>query len=310
MSAEYPSRPKFWAAKFMRLMQKCCAANEIGVEACWLLTIIAQVEDSKRYSGPVTFWTGQILAVTGFQSYGRLRRARTRAIEAGWLHYDQGTKTSAASYWVTVPDHYRDVFDDAPIDEMDIHIGHENDNSNQMNVQNGQENDKSSADETQMKRNSNADETQIKRQHSIPTPNPIPNPNTSCVSGETTEAAADVEPPKPRAEYPQHFQRIWEIYPGERKREKRKALEKYRLSLRRMVSDRGLTDAEAQAAMLAAVKEYASSWLGQNYPAMPATWFHNDRWADDPQAWTERDKQNGQPVTTGPKTEFVDEFDF
>ena len=116
---EYPTRSSFFANSLIRLLQKSCAANDIGIESCWLITCIALVEDAKRYTGPVSFWTGQLLPITGFNSWGRLDRARARAVNAGWLVYEPGTKHTAARYWTQVPDAVRNVFDDRPIDEVD-----------------------------------------------------------------------------------------------------------------------------------------------------------------------------------------------
>jgi hypothetical protein len=71
-------------------MSKCCAAQEIGPEACWLVTVIAHQGDAIRYARPVTFFNGQLMPIYGFDSEGRLIRARARAVEGGWLHYDPG----------------------------------------------------------------------------------------------------------------------------------------------------------------------------------------------------------------------------
>lgn len=157
--SHYPKRPKFWANRVMRLLHKSCAANDIGVEACWLISVIVQVEDSKRYTGAVTFWTGQLLPMAGFNSWDRLDRARKKAVESGWLHYRKGTKTRAAEYWATVPDEVLTAYDDSPVDEIDP----QNTDSSEIDPQNA---------------DANADPSLIhpgsKHGYSIPIPNPIP----------------------------------------------------------------------------------------------------------------------------------------
>ncbi len=134
---EYPRDRKgqrqIWANKLIRLLQKSCAANEIGIEACWLVTCVALVEDAKHYSGAVRFWTGQLLPITGFQSWGRLDRARERAVTAGWLFYRPGTNRESGVYWSLIPEAVLSSFNDSPVDEVNHHFG----DSAVVNHQNG-----------------------------------------------------------------------------------------------------------------------------------------------------------------------------
>ncbi len=113
----YPKRPRFFAHSFCRMLARTCAANEIGPGAFTLLVNIAMLEDSKRYSSAVTFYNEQLMPICGFGGRDRLVTARNRAIDAGWLHYEPGTKSTAGKYWVIVPDAYSDLpdtgFDDS-----------------------------------------------------------------------------------------------------------------------------------------------------------------------------------------------------
>lgn len=156
---EYPKRPPFFANRLIRLLQKSCAANEIGIESCWLVTCIALIEDAKRYSGPVSFWTGQLLPISGFNSWGRLDRSRQRAVNAGWLHYVPGTNRQAATYWTNIPPQIEAAFDDAPVDEGN----HQNVERQKVNHQNRAQNGERTVIEIGSKRGS-----------SIPTPMPFP----------------------------------------------------------------------------------------------------------------------------------------
>ena len=117
----YPKRPRFFAHRFCRILLKMCAANEIGPEACWLLTIIAHTEDAKGYRDAVSFFNGQLMPLVGFKSEDTLDRCRKRAIAAGWLTYIPGTKSVAGKYWVTIPERFEDL-DDAPSDESEQDI--------------------------------------------------------------------------------------------------------------------------------------------------------------------------------------------
>lgn len=115
-NGRYPKREAYFSHRFCRLLAKTTAAQSIGAEACWMLTIIAQTEDAKRYSAPVLFWNEQLMAVCGFGGRGRLVRARGKAIEAGWLHYEPGSKSKAGKYWVEIPPQFANLPDSA-IDE-------------------------------------------------------------------------------------------------------------------------------------------------------------------------------------------------
>ena len=113
---DYPRRDSHFAHRLTRLLTKSCAAQEIGPESCWLLTVVAHQEDAKRYSGPVTFYNSQLMPLCGFSSEGRLIRARDRAVSAGWLHYEAGGKRRPGRYWCSVPRQYAGLSDGA-VDE-------------------------------------------------------------------------------------------------------------------------------------------------------------------------------------------------
>lgn len=120
---EYPNRKRFFANRFVRLLTKTAAAMQIGPESCWLLCIISQLEDSKRYTGPVLFWNEQLMTLCGFGSRKRLVTARNRAVEAGWLHYERGHKSKAPRYWVLIPPQFEKL-PDGPCDETPDEYGH------------------------------------------------------------------------------------------------------------------------------------------------------------------------------------------
>lgn len=99
---DYPPRPKFFAHRFTRLLGKTCAGAEIGPDTCWLLTYIAHTEDAAGYARPVTFFNEDLATRLGM-SVTAMRRARERAIKAGWLTYIPGAKRRAPAYFVVVP---------------------------------------------------------------------------------------------------------------------------------------------------------------------------------------------------------------
>lgn len=120
---DYPKRGSHFAHKVCRLMAKVCAAQEIGTDAMLLVWTVLHVEDNKRYTGPVTFYNDQLMAILGFAKWDRLDRARKAAIEAGWLHYENGGNRKAGHYWGTVPAEFGKL-DDTPFDETEYKTSH------------------------------------------------------------------------------------------------------------------------------------------------------------------------------------------
>jgi hypothetical protein len=111
MKAEYPKREPFFAHKAMRLMMRTCLINEIGHGAFSLLVVIGQTEDSARYRRPITWYDEQLVPVAGFSDRQTLARARDKAVKSGWLHYEHGKKGVPGKYWITIPQHARDIED-------------------------------------------------------------------------------------------------------------------------------------------------------------------------------------------------------
>jgi len=111
MAGDYPTRDQFFAHKFVRLLQKSCAALDLGQGTCLLLCFVAHTEDAARYSGPVRFWNEQLMTTMGWKSPKQLNDARKRAVDAGWLVYHREGHREVGRYWVTIPEEYSDVPD-------------------------------------------------------------------------------------------------------------------------------------------------------------------------------------------------------
>jgi len=110
----YPTRKPFFASRFVRLTVKCGLALELGSDACMLLHAVASVEDELRYSCPVRYPAESLATHAGIKSKKTFLAVRKRLVEAGWLVYIPGTRLTAASYWVSVPESHRDLLG-API---------------------------------------------------------------------------------------------------------------------------------------------------------------------------------------------------
>lgn len=183
---EYPRRPPFFAAKFVRAMIKTCVANEHGQGVFTLLACIAHTEDASHYRRPVTFYEGQLMPVIGIMSRTTFYRVRQRAIDSGWLVCVPGGRGMPPSYFVQIPEHATGL-DDAPSDEGDEWAGWEGWEESQSTPNHVQKLDTTADEsrlspepvpkigrETGLKRDSSGTETGLKRGAFIPVP--IPNP--------------------------------------------------------------------------------------------------------------------------------------
>ena len=118
----YPKREPFFAHKFVRLLTKSCAAQDIGLNAFALLCVIAHQEDSARYSGPVRFWNEQLMNVLGFKSPKQLNDCRAKAIQFGWLQYERSGNREVGRYAVAIPEGFEGL-DDSPIEPIHSESG-------------------------------------------------------------------------------------------------------------------------------------------------------------------------------------------
>lgn len=116
--AGYPKRSPFFFHRFVRWLIKTCAAMSIGADGCFLCTIVAATEDSKRYRSAVQFYNAQ-LAMLGGWSIDTLDRVRRRCIDEGFLHYERGGNRTPGLYWVLVDDSLADAPELGPIGELE-----------------------------------------------------------------------------------------------------------------------------------------------------------------------------------------------
>jgi hypothetical protein len=176
----YPRRPSHFAHRFVRLLTKTALATELGPEVCWLLTVIAHTEDARHYTGPVNFWNEQLTPLCGFASVGRLIRARGKAVDAGWLGYQAGSKGKAGRYWVTIPPDVGEMPDGASDDSEGIPPVFPSKIERQ----------------TEGIRRANGGQTEGKQQTSYPIPNPNPPPPPSpngAEAGKSNQARGEGE---------------------------------------------------------------------------------------------------------------------
>lgn len=98
----YPTRPPFFAMKYLAYILRAGLAMDFGPRAVLLLTIIAITEDKIRYRKAVRFWNDNLTAFLGCRE-DKLSEIRKQLSLAGWLHYVPGRKGVPGQYWVTAP---------------------------------------------------------------------------------------------------------------------------------------------------------------------------------------------------------------
>jgi hypothetical protein len=105
----YPKRVPFFAQKFIRLMTKTAAAQELGPSACWMLSVIACQEDAKRYIEPANYYYDQLMPLCGFSSRKQLRATIEKAVSLGWLNYVPGAKGKPGRFFVSIPERFQEI---------------------------------------------------------------------------------------------------------------------------------------------------------------------------------------------------------
>ena len=293
---EYPKRPPFFAHRLVRKMTKACAAQEIGPEACWLVSVIAHLEDAIGYRRPITYYNEQLIPIMGFGGKGAFVNARRKAVEAGFLHYEQGKKRQPAIYWTSEPAGYERISDGAcdegadrdfrPVSEPKAEDAVRFQDGNQTNAVRFQDGKPTETPPPSPQYNQ---DTQIQTLPHFEGADP--GGSVSDLDGKDKPDPTKIKQKKPRRTYPAEFSAFWEAYP--RKTDKLEADRKYPIALRRIMTDRGIDETAAHQVLLAGAQRYATvaAGLESRYTKHAATWLHHGCWDDQPPA-----SSNGKPA--------------
>lgn len=270
--SDYPRRDKYFANRFCRLLTKSAVAQEIGPTACWLLTVVAHQEDSKRYIGPVTYYNEQLMPLVGAAGNDSFALARSKAVGSGWLHYEKGAKGVPGKYWVTIPPQY-EILSDAPCDESDSLLN--------------QERKRDSFPNQERKPGRNRKETRKE--------NPsLPNLSLSLSLEESSpDGDGDSRNTKSKNTYSTEFEEFWTVYPI--KPAKFEASKAYAKAVKLVGHD----------ALMAAVRIFAPygatlfDKAGRSTCPHAATWLNGRRW-EESSTWNVQGT-NGRNQPTPPK---------
>jgi hypothetical protein len=270
----YPKRPSHFAHRFVRLMMKAVAAQEVGPEGFCLLAAIAMTEDAKRYRGPVIFFNHHLMTVCGFKTEKILFRVRSRCVKAGWLVWNRGRKNAAATYWVAIPEQC-DAIEDGPVDEVTT------ERKEQTGVIADLRGDESVSN-WEVIGNQSVSNREVIGQTFIPNPfplSPFPDPKESAAHAATTSQKA--------AKYTAEFEEAWQAFkPSHRGgTEKPEAFTEWKKAIRVVGGRDGIN--EPHLWLMSRMQAYARSAVGQSQysPAM-CRWLKNGRYDDEPAKWS------------------------
>jgi hypothetical protein len=271
----YPTgRPKYFACDFVRLLAFEDVANELGgPQAVWLLTVVVMVEDQLRYSRSVTFSNEQLVRMAGFGSVSSLDRARKKCVDAGWLRYKPGgRRMGPGTYWVTVPESYREHLKTPLQTECLVRTGDEQTGSKPGGC--SAEADSCSSPVTSKPgANREQSDEQTGTLLTVPVSDPEPVIHTPPAdAGESVKAPAQkTKPKKPKpGDDDLQFVQFYTAYPLH---EARSAALK---AWQKISPDAGLF-----ATIMTGLARYKASKPDWKNWAHPATWLNQRRWTDE-----------------------------
>jgi hypothetical protein len=259
---------------------------EIGTDGFCLLSIIVHTEDAAHYRSPVTYWNDQLLPITGLGTWGRLDRARKKAVRAGWLHYEPGGKGKVGKYWVTIPSQYEGLPDGSVAEDNPVILATSEGESGEDNQLSSPLVEKEPGDNRGTTGGQPGDNRGTSAEHPKPTPSPIPDP-VPKKSARLIDADVDVHP----------FDAFWVV--AHHKVGKKVAMAKFQMAVREIRADkrRDLDGQSPEEFLIERMRTFAASPNAHptdRTPIHPATWLHQGRYDDDPATWQE--DGNSQPV--------------
>ena len=100
--SEYPSAERQscgYAIRYIRWLLDSGRVNHIGPDSFTLLVAVVTTEDQLHYQRAPDFWREQLLSRCGMKSVHALISARQRAVDAGLLFHQPGSKSVPGVYF-------------------------------------------------------------------------------------------------------------------------------------------------------------------------------------------------------------------
>jgi hypothetical protein len=269
----YPERPRVFIAQFVRRMTKEIVAARLGSDVFVLLATVVGQEDACGYRRAVYFYNSQLMGICGW-SEERLARVRTKAAEAGWLHYRPGRRGVMGTYWVLVPP-LAEAIDDGPTSEV---IDEENPTSpaSQDPVSPAVVPHETRGERANTPQGGGGNRGQSRGTTAGPSSLSLSLSQEPAAQAGSDATAKTKRRSKPKADPEAHplFARFWRDYP--KKVGRRDAAK----ALARINPDEALLGR-----MLAAIEQQCRTpqWLkdGGQYIPHASTWLNNQRWEDE-----------------------------
>ncbi len=137
------------------------------------------------------------MPITGLRSETRLDRTRKKCVEAGWLGYSAGTKSTPGKYWTLIPEH-AEQFSDTPVDDERQGVDSIHDDGSPQRFP--PDSPHKSLGNPQRIRKASGENPESKHRTSIPNPVPSPCPREReerlpAKAGRSPPPLADSSPP-------------------------------------------------------------------------------------------------------------------
>ena len=93
-----------FAIRYLKWLSDSGSTLDIGPEAVSVLVAVVLMEDQFHYRRAVNFYNEQLVSRAGFRNVKTMDVARSKAVNAGLLHYIPSAKRQPGTYWVMMND--------------------------------------------------------------------------------------------------------------------------------------------------------------------------------------------------------------
>lgn len=259
----------------------------IGSKGFSLVAAVADKQDLLRCQGkPVVFYSQELMAAIGTNNPVTFRRARDKAVAAGWLVFIPGSTRCPGQYLAKIPDGLS-----VPDYAADYVTHSDTYSDNYLN--------------TYSDTKGNLIDTSIgicsqSLTLTLPIPNKIHPEITSgsaiCETAKIGEVAKDEKKPRRHRkpiEYSPEFLSWWNVYPRqEAKGDAQKSFEK---AIREISAQRKVDRSEAIEWLLLVTASYAKTPAGMagKFTPHPSTWLNQKRYDDNTAEWSKTSTSAG-----------------
>lgn len=103
---DYPTDRKRsgYLARYLKAIFASNAVGQHGRDVVMLVLFVASREDKLHYSKAPKFWRAELMEQLAITSPKAVITTRQAAVNAGLLHYIEGSRTKAPLYWTLTPD--------------------------------------------------------------------------------------------------------------------------------------------------------------------------------------------------------------